>query len=320
MADGTTTLLLPGRARFGGQRLGPVSAAWLGRGDRSQLDAPGPARHFSIPEATWPVAAATRQQDAGDAGEGLWLRADPVHVRPDMNGVRLLSHGDALLLEASEAALFAEALRPVFEDAGLSLDAPVPTRWYLRLANGSGLPPMTPIDEALGDDLFEHLPAGSDGRRWRALLSEAQVILHNHPRNAERAAAGLATINSVWFWGGGTLPERAGCRHARVLSDDSGLRAMAALAGSIDEPLPASWQGGGPALVDLRRARDLAVLERDWLAPLLGGLGRNGIRRVELEFADGLQITLAPWQRLRLWRAPLRSFVADPVARGDSRG
>lgn len=318
MPGGTTTLLLPERARFGGQRLGPMSAAWLGRADRRQLDQPGPGRHFSGTGTDWPVAAATRQRDAGDAGDtgdAIWLRADPVHVRPDMNGVRLLSHGDALLVEDDEATLFIEALQPAFHDAGLVLDAPVPTRWYLKLPPGTPLPPMAPIDLALGDDLFEHLPAGPDGRRWRSLLSEAQVILHNHPRNAERAAAGLAPVNSVWFWGGGALPANVECGHPRVLSDDPGLRAMAALAGVIDGPLPTAWPGGPAALVDLRNARDLALLERDWFAPLLKSLGRDGARRIGIEFADGLQMAIAPWQRLRLWRAPLRSFVADPAAR-----
>ena len=42
------------------------------------------------------VAALTRQFDAGDAGAGTWLRADPAHVAPDLHGARLLAHGAAL--------------------------------------------------------------------------------------------------------------------------------------------------------------------------------------------------------------------------------
>jgi hypothetical protein len=35
-----------------------------------------------------------------------------------------------------------------------------------------------------------------------------QVILHQHPVNAERRARGLPPVNSLWLWGGGPLPQR----------------------------------------------------------------------------------------------------------------
>ena len=37
-------------------------------------------------------------------------------------------------------------------------------------------------------------------------MNEAQMILHTHPVNAEREARGMPAVNSVWLWGGGTLP------------------------------------------------------------------------------------------------------------------
>lgn len=317
MAGSTTTLLLPAQARFGGQRLGASSARWFARADRRQLRTPGPQRHFTITGGGWPVAAATRQLDAGDAAGDTWLRADPVHVRPDINGARLLSHGDALLMGARDATLFLEELRPLFADSGLAIDAPVPTRWYLRLPVDTVLPPMAPVDEALGEDLFDNLPAGPEGRRWRVLLSEAQIVLHNHPHNIARAAAGLAPVNSLWFWGGSRLPEKVESAHAQVLSDDDGLRAMAALAGadaaSLPDAWPDSWPGNRGCLVDLRHARDLAVLEQAWFGPALAGLGRDGNAEVQVEFADGLQLRIAPRHRLRFWRKPLHSFIAGPT-------
>src|SRR3546814_7983843 len=56
-------------------------------------------------------------------------------------------------------------------------------------------------------DLFDALvgtdPADdANARRWRSLLSEAQVVLHNHPWNARREQSGLPPVNSLWFWGG----------------------------------------------------------------------------------------------------------------------
>ena len=50
-----------------------------------------------------------------------------------MNGVRLLACGQ-LQLTMDEALVFADALRPAFDDAGIALEITTPDRWHLRLA------------------------------------------------------------------------------------------------------------------------------------------------------------------------------------------
>lgn len=306
------TLLLPARSRFGGQRLSDATGKALARADRSERAGDAMSELLDVLPRGWPVAAAARQRDVGDAANASWLRADPAYVRPDINGARLLSYGEALQLSADDAHALLRPLKPLFGDAGFPIDAPSPSRWYLRLPQGAKLPAFTPPEQALGADLFDELPQGPEGRRWRALLSEAQVVLHNHPLNAQRVAAGLAPVNSLWFWGAGTLPDRVQARFARIASDDESLTALASLAGAQVSARPVAWRGGerGDALVDLRDARDLAVLERDWFAPLLKSLMDRDLARLRLDFDDGTRYDLTRSQRWRFWRRPLRSFVA----------
>lgn len=309
------TLLLPGRARFGGQRLSERTGRWLARGDGTVRSGNPLARAFDVLPRGWPVAAATRQHDAGDAAGSAWLRADPVHVRPDINGARLLAHGDALQLTGADSAALLPALMPLFGDAGVPIDAPAPDRWYLQLPAGTRLPAMASPQEALGADLFEHLPGFDDdraeARRWRTLLSEAQVVLHNHPHNARRAAAGLAPVNSLWFWGGGVLPDAVSTGYTQLLSDDEAVLAFARLAGADAGPLPPAWTTGeGDRLFDLRGSRDLALLERDWFGPLLDALQAGRVARADFDFADGRRYRLARGQRWRFWRRPWRQLAA----------
>ncbi|MFD0738144.1 phosphoglycerate mutase [Lysobacter koreensis] len=312
----SATLLLPERSRLAPQRLPPTLATWLGRADRTLEGGTQVARAFDVLPRGWPVAAATRQRDVGDAAHAMWLRADPVHVRPDINGARLLAFGDALSITTEDSTAFLPALKPLFGDAGFPIDAPTPTRWYLQLPRGAKLPAFTSPDDALGADLFEQLPgisdsAGSEGRRWRALLSEAQVVLHNHPRNAQRAAAGLPTINSLWFWGAGAVPDHVRMPFDRVQTDDDAMQAFAALAKVAAVHLPPRWQSvEGNSIVDLRQARDLAALANDWLLPLRADLQARRLGRVRLDFADGAQFDLAPSQRWRFWRRPLPALDA----------
>src|SRR3546814_1094626 len=86
-------------------------------------------------------------------------------------------------MDEEDRTAFLPALRPLFGDAGFPIDAPHPSRWYLRLPHGAKLPAFAEPDDALGADLFDHLAEGSEGRRWRVLPGAAQVVLHNHPRN-----------------------------------------------------------------------------------------------------------------------------------------
>lgn len=308
--------LLPEGARFGAQRLSTPVASMLGRGDASVAAAGRRAqlrRHFLLPPAAWPMAALSRQLDADDAADAVWLRADPVYLRPDSNGVRLLAHGDALGLDREDVDALLPALKPLFGDAGCLLDAPAPDRWYLRLPLAAPLPAFSDPREAMGEDLFEHVADGPEGSRWRTLFNAAQILLHQHPRNAERLAAGRLPVNALWFWGGGRLPDAQGAQLGRlvVFGEDATLRAAAASVGFT--ALPGSYPDADrqdDALFDLGAMRDLAALDRDWLQPALHRLQQRGIDRLLLDAEDGRRWTIDRGHRWRVWRRPFAGFSA----------
>src|SRR3546814_5998711 len=77
------------------------------------------------------------------------------------------------------------------------------TAYEMRISDWSS-------DVCSSDLIHDLLPAGNDGRRWRAVLNEAQIVLHNHPVNAERVRSGRMPVNSLWFHGGEI--GRASCR------------------------------------------------------------------------------------------------------------
>lgn len=309
------TLLLPARERLGAQPLPDACARALARADALP---PGEAgtqaqllRHFTLLPRRWPVAALTRGRDTNpeDAASAQWLRADPAWVRPDINGARLFAVGEGMSLAREDAEALLPALRTLFGDAGFPIDAPHPSRWYLRLPPGARLPTFPAPAEALGTDLFDALvgtdPADdANARRWRSLLSEAQVVLHNHPWNARREQSGLPPVNSLWFWGGGTLPDHVTSPHARVRSDEVLLQALATLAGArvlgADDAFEASE---GDLLVDLRAARDLGAVCTQWWQPALEQLQLGGIASLRLDFGDGAGAVMRRSQRWRFWRS-----------------
>ena len=306
------TLLLPASTRFAGVSLPKELARALGRADRVEHEAGDDAqlaRHFTLLPNHWAPAALTRVVDGGieDAQLSGWLRADPAYIRPDINGARLLATGDTLGIDADDVEALLPALRPLFGDAGVTLDAPHSGRWYLRFPRESRLPAFATPAQALGEDVFEHIPGGAEARRWRVLSSEAQVVLHNHPHNATRAAAGKPPINSLWFWGGGILPDHVACQFPTVQSDDPLLQGLAHLGKLMHMPLTAFTDFTTDALVDLRTQRDPRVLVDAWLLPAAASARR---REVLLDFADGQDFILQSGQRWRFWRSPLAALGA----------
>jgi hypothetical protein len=308
------TFLLPARAAFAGQDLPQDVALALGRAD-SLRDTPGDRaqlqRHFTLLPRAWPVAALTRAVDATDAAGAQWLRADPAWIRPDINGARLFAAGEGLRLGLEDADALLPALRPLFGDAGTPIDAPHPSRWYLRIAPGVPLPVFPDPAEVLGSDLGDALVeagagAGPDTRRWRALLSEAQVVLHNHPWNARRAAEGRPPVNSLWFWGAGALPDRVATSARGVHSSDALLQGLASRAGISHAVLPPRLDPGTAdgTLFDLRGARDLGALCGEWLRPGVQALREGALASLQLDFADGAGFRIERRQRWRFWRRP----------------
>lgn len=304
------TFLLPAADAFGAQRLRGPAAQALGRAESLPREGGGRQaqllRHFELVPRRWPMAALSRQADAGDAAGSAWLRADPAWVRPDINGARLLACGPDLQLTPGDSAALLPALRPLFGDAGFPIDAPHPSRWYLRLPLESVLPAFPPPAEAVGMELSAQLDDDTPvARRWRALLTEAQIVLHNHPWNAQRAASGLRPVNSLWLWGGGVLPDHVGTGHGTVASHEEELQALVAASGArVVAPLQGFDSAAVPSLVDLRTLRDLRAFADDWLAPALTALGQGRLRTLVLDLEDGSRYRLARGQRWRFWRRP----------------
>jgi hypothetical protein len=158
--------------------------------------------------------------------------------------------------------------------------------------------------------VFDHTPDGPEARRWRTLLSEAQVLLHNHPRNAARAEAGLVPVNSLWFWGGGILPDSVASAYATLFSDDPVLHGLAGI-GMVDVMPLADFTSFESltkhVLIDLRAIRDPKALPERWLQPAQAAVLRH---EVDFDLADGRMFQLRSSQRWCFWRKPLTALTA----------
>jgi hypothetical protein len=152
-------------------------------------------------------------------------------------------------------------------------------------------------------------------------MNEAQMLLHEHPVNTEREARGAPAVNSVWFWGGGTLDARIARPFSVVLAEDPLARGLALAAGIPERQLPASAGAAlamlppeGAALMLLDSSAS-AALEHDWFEPLLAALGRGRIGMLSLVLPGKESILEVETVRSDLryfWRTrkPIESYLA----------
>jgi hypothetical protein len=264
---------------------------------------PGPsaalARLFGVAVRDLPTIALSGE--GIDPGDAAWFRADPVHL---LAGMRSLTLFDSRHLdpEADEAAQLVAALNRHFAGE-IEFLAPDPARWYARFRN----PPevdVPALDEVADSNVAIDLVAGPGARTLQRTAMEIQMLLHDHPVNQAREARGAATMNGVWFWGGGVYRKPA-APFDRVLSDDFLAHALARAAGIATLPLPERFDGS------MIEGNTLAVLPNPagaadpcWFAPTLVALRQRRIAELRLIVTGpaGQQRRLDWWQALAFWR------------------
>lgn len=286
-----------------------------------------------------PVAPVTHALDTGGSGDGYWLRADPVYMRADSDRVTMMGN-DLLDITDQEAAALCKELEPLFQSYGLQLSAPDAKRWYLRL---TGDPDIFwhALSDTCGSDIHEYLPRDINGannaRLWRRILNEAQMILHDSPVNHGRVARGDFPVSSLWFWGGGTLPQIPDKRFTQVWSNDALVSGLAKLSNAPRTATPADgavWLAQaitpGEHLVVVKPVTDflaydasatisaqktsIEALNRDWFTPLLTVLKSRRLASLHLYTDGGAVFHATSASVARWWKRPHNlAFYQAPV-------
>lgn len=256
-------------------------------------------------------------QPGPDADDQTWLCLDPVNLG-FADGTLMVNDPAQLNISAEEAEQFAVSLAPTFSAFG-ELTVATPGAWHLRLKEPppEALTRTRSLQDSIGRRADAGLDPGELPAEWRQALNEAQMILHAHPLNRTREAAGRPAVNSVWPWGAGRLSEAGANPHDLVLTNDVALRALARRGGAEVGTLPPEWLPGKAkrALIHLdlldAATRDhdglawreaLARLESHWFRPLREGLKRGDLNRLVLDLPGETTSFRLELGRTHLWR------------------
>jgi hypothetical protein len=187
-------------------RLVPASADV---GDEDTLSMPheralARACGLSAPDGCIPWAAWQLAQSGRDPQGGAWAWITPCHWRVGSDHVAM-GHPSDLQLAAADSQALLDAMRPFFEQDGISLEYDAPTRWlaggelFRTLATAS-------LDRVIGRTIDDWIPRAAPAKTVRRLQQEMQMLLYTHEVNEARERGGLLPVNSFWVSGTGALP------------------------------------------------------------------------------------------------------------------
>ncbi|MDB5808392.1 MAG: 2,3-bisphosphoglycerate-independent phosphoglycerate mutase, partial [Betaproteobacteria bacterium] len=278
-----------------------------------------------------PLAPLMLKADGGEPGNHYWLCAEPVQLRVDRN--RLIVTARISDYSAGEVDELLTAFNEHFRADGIEVCAPTPLRWYLRAKSVPALVTV-PLTQALNRSVRHHLPDDADALAWHRVANEAQMILHTHPVNAAREARGGPVANSLWLWGGGTLPAISARPFANTWGGGHLTRALSAAAGIAHHELATgaeAWLAAKPdgdALIvvdaaanalqhsDITQWRaELTSLDARWIKPLMDAVRGKRIEKLAIVACNTdnlLDVAVSRTGMRRFWRRarPLAGYAA----------
>jgi len=162
-------------------------------------------QHGLAARPDYPIAPIAAQADGLTAGDAYWLRADPVHLLLQRDSFSL-SEPAPLLVAHDHAEVLIAALNRHFGQDGMTFFIGRSGAWYVCLNKIPEIQTTLP-SAALDRNIYQFMPQGADASAWVSYLNEIQMLLHDHPVNIQRESGHQAAINSVWFSGGGVMPQ-----------------------------------------------------------------------------------------------------------------
>ena len=275
-----------------------------------------------------PLAALSRLVDDADRPEGMWMRADPIHLEMGRESLRLMDF-TTFSLTQTDAIVAATLLKDLFDDYGWEFEIPDASRWYLKL-NETPQVNTTEVNAVRGKDVQLLMPQGEFKSKLERLMTEVQMVLHDSDFNLQRERSGELPVNSLWFWGCGVLPEILPRRWSKLLSNDPVAQGLAILSGTPFELLknwspefiPAADSPGECLIVldDLQAKASyedvlgwkeiLSRLERDFFSPLMRALKQSELDKlVIITESREFEVSKSTLNKFWIRRKPLWTHI-----------
>ncbi|MET0533789.1 MAG: hypothetical protein ABW171_06155 [Steroidobacter sp.] len=251
----------------------------------------------------YPSAAVTRTGLTNERAAGFWLRMQPMHFIAGLDRITTVVLRGAARMTVEERSSLAPMFAEHLQSTGIELHA-AGDEWLLRSESPLRLQTVSP-EFAAANPHSDILPRGADAGPVRRLMTEMQMLLHEHPVNVRRQARGAQAINAVWVHGEGMLSDLTPVSLPAGYGEDPFLRGIYRLHDQTVGTTPADakvllaqLRGPTVAVID---PPNLDALETQWLAPLARALLSGAFSKLTLMMNEW-RVSADRADMFKLWR------------------
>ena len=244
-----------------------------------------------------------------DAGSHHWLHADAIHLAASLNEVTLVPLRGEVALTSDELATMTPMLSDHLAPSELTIRRTTASGWLIESLCDWSVETVV-AEFAQEHDWNEVLPQGRDAGPMRRLMTELQMLLHEHPVNQRRLARGIPAANAIWFWGHGAIAQPSQApRPAVCIGRSDYFRGLCRLQGwvhsnDISPEMLIELCSANARVVGVVEANSLVALEAQWLTPLVKALNQGHFARLQLSL-DDWDLNIDRWQLKAFWRRDL---------------
>ncbi|MDP2246508.1 MAG: hypothetical protein Q8J65_00145 [Nitrosomonadales bacterium] len=264
-----------------------------------QLD-PELAQVDALPLAAISYLGEDLQAEKPSARDGYFMFADPAHLVLQRDSFALASPVP-INLSPEESGRLLDSLNQHFDSDGLKFIQGTSGHWYLQQMHQPQIMTFHP-EMAINRDINAFLPQGAEAANWNQLINEIQMLLFSHPVNQERESRGLPACNSLWFWGGGKLPEQYSNKMSAVYASAPLLKGLCRLGDINCQVMPAEFPITGVLDTTWMVFDEAHQLDEAWFEAAIKSLASGRIKTLQLYFAVDGKVLKSSLRRRDLWK------------------
>lgn len=262
-------------------------------------------------------ARAALHLSALDENSKSWVcYASPVLIQPNRDHLSIVQ-AEGFDLSISEATNLCAEFNDYFKEDGLQFSFTEPNTWFCFSEEGRSTADHSP-NSIIGENILAFLPSELSDVHWRKVFNETQMLLHHSATNKHRISHGKAEINSLWFWGGGTLMDSFSSGIDQIFSNNPEVQGLGKLGQSqvhnlsknIDKE---SIKNGNEHLfvIDFQYCSDIYALLDEYIDECMELLKNNTITTLQIVPEYETKYSLTAKDLKKFWKRTQRlsSFI-----------
>lgn len=245
--------------------------------------------------------------------EASWVCfASPVLLQSNRDHMAI-TQADGFLLTDEEGDALTLEFNDYFKDDGIRFEYQTTGRWVCFSDKHHNITDQSP-QRLVGENIMNYLPAVKEGILWRKVFNEMQMLLHHSVTNKMRISNSKSEINSLWFFGGGVLPNAFQTDYAAVYANKNEILGLSKLGSAqvsvLQKKIEATHLVQNSSVLIYLDKQDYSLID-DYVNDALAMIKDKTLSDLTLILSVEKKFSLTRQDLMKFWKRPkeIGSFI-----------